>query len=68
MDVGFRKVEERLERILFLTFDSFTGIGGTKTEMESVVRKWNSRGKGREKKERESNVNGLRKRESHVCD
>ena len=33
MDVGFCKVEERLVRILFLTFDSFTGIGGTKTEM-----------------------------------
>ena len=63
-----RMVRERLVRILFLTFDSFTGIGGTKTEMESVVRKWNSRGKEREKKERESNVNGLRKRESHVCD
>ena len=56
-----RKVRERLVRILFLTFDSFTGIGGTKTEMESVVRKWNSRGKRRERRERESNVYGLRK-------
>ena len=56
-----RKVRERLVRILFLTFDSFTGIGGTKTEMESVVRKWNSRGKRREKRERENNVYGLRK-------
>ena len=48
-----RVVEERLVRILFLTFDSFTGIGGTKTEKEPVVSKWILVGKG-EKGERES--------------
>ena len=62
-----RKVRERLVRILFLTFDSITGIGGTKTEMESVVRKWNSRGKRRERREREQCI-WPQKRESHVCD
>ena len=48
-----RVVEERLVRIHFLTFDSFTGIGGTKTEKESVVSKRILVGKG-EKGERES--------------
>ena len=48
-------------RILFLTFDSFTDLGGNQAEKEPVVRKSNSRGKGRERGERECNVNGLRK-------
>ena len=48
-----RMVRERLVRILFLTFDSFTGIGGTKTEKEPVVSKWILVEKG-EKGERES--------------
>ena len=60
VEVFFRMVKERLVRIHFLTFDSFTGIGGTKTEKEPVVSKWILVGKG-EKRERECNVNGLRK-------
>ena len=53
VEVFFRMVKERLVRIHFLTFDSFTGIGGTKTEKEPVVSKWILVGKG-EKGERES--------------
>ena len=54
-------------RILFLTFDSFTDLGGTKAErIQWSVRgfSWERERKGR----RENNVNGLREKESHVYD
>ena len=47
-----RMVRERLVRILFLTFDSFTGIGGTKTEMYQWSESGILVGKG-EKRKRE---------------
>ena len=40
MDVGFRKVEERLERILFLTFDSFLGL----VEPKQKCNQWSESG------------------------
>ena len=40
-------------RILFLTFDSFTDLGGTKAEKDSVVSKRILVGKGEKRRERE---------------
>ena len=53
MDVGFRKVEERLERILFLTFDSFLGLVKPKQKCNQWSESGILVGKGEKERERE---------------
>ena len=54
-------------RILFLTFDSFSDLGGNQAEEESLVSLRILVGKERKERER-GQCKWPQKRESHVCD